>query len=68
MRIFGRGRDHTMIVSSVRVEETPLHAWIDIWNRGGKAGTLCVNKADWQHIVCRLLVCETEELEELETK
>lgn len=43
------------LVTSVRIDANPRHWWISIWNRGGKAGDLCVDAADGQAIVDRLI-------------
>lgn len=43
------------LVSSLRIEKNDRHWHIHIWNRGGKAGTICVNAADGPMFVDRLL-------------
>lgn len=43
------------LISSLRIERSPRHWYITIWNRGGKAGAICVNASDGQAIVDRLL-------------
>lgn len=47
-------RSH-LLVSSLRITETPSHWRIAVWNRGGKAGDLVVNAADGPAICDRLL-------------
>lgn len=42
-------------VSSVRVEKTPTHWHIAVWNRGGRAGELSVLAADGPAFVTALL-------------
>lgn len=45
-----------LLVSSVRIEKTPgTHDVLHIWNRGGKAGELTVNRGDGKAIMQRLL-------------
>lgn len=46
-------REH--LITSVQIEEGPGHDIVHVWNRGGKAGTLTVNKGDGFH-VARLLL------------
>lgn len=46
--------DEERVVSSVRVYLSPLHAHVRIWNRGGYAGELTVERGDWPELV-RLL-------------
>lgn len=47
------------VVTSVRVEEPGFsHDHIHIWNRGGKAGTLVVDKGDGLVIARRLFAGE----------
>jgi hypothetical protein len=43
------------LISSVRVDPNPRHWWLHIWNRGGKAGILCVNAADGEALLARLI-------------
>lgn len=43
------------LVSSVRLEEEPGHDVLHVWNQGGKAGTLTVNKGDGALIAERLI-------------
>jgi len=44
------------LISSVVIEDRgPKHAHMRIWNRGGLAGTLIVNKEDANEIKDRLL-------------
>lgn len=43
------------MISSVRVEPGPRHDHVHIWNRGGKAGILIVEKGDGNKIASKLL-------------
>ena len=43
------------LISSVRVEHGPGHDHVHVWNRGGKAGILVVNKGEGDQIAARLL-------------
>lgn len=43
------------LISSIRVYPSPSHWRLHIWNRGGKAGELCVNAADGQAVIDRLI-------------
>lgn len=44
------------IISSVQVEEGPSHDRVHVWNRGGKAGVLTVEKGDGEDIAKKLLI------------
>lgn len=44
-----------LLVSSVRVDTTPVHDHVRVWNRGGLAGTLIVKKGDGEKIKALLL-------------
>lgn len=44
-----------LVVTSVRVEESPGHDLVHVWNRGGKSGVLTVNKGDGLEFARRLL-------------
>ena len=46
-------REH--LITSVQVEEGPSHDIVHVWNRGGKSGTLAVNKGDGFWVAERLL-------------
>jgi len=46
------------LISSVRVEHGPGHDHVHVWNRGGKAGVLVVEKGDGNSIADWLLVLE----------
>jgi hypothetical protein len=48
-----------LLISSVRIEPTPGHDLVHVWNRGGKAGTLIVETGDGEQ-VARLLVPEEQ--------
>lgn len=53
------------VISSLRIEKTPAHWHIGVWNRGGKAGTLCVDADDGPEVIRRLFGSdETEEWRE----
>lgn len=43
------------LVTSVRVQTIGGHDHVTLWNRGGNAGTLIVNKGDGEEIARRLL-------------
>jgi hypothetical protein len=43
------------IITTVRVEEGLGHDRVHVWNRGGKAGELVVDKGDGHRIAHRLL-------------
>jgi hypothetical protein len=47
------------IISSVRCEKSERHWRITVWNRGGNAGTLCVNASDGPRVVDALLALGT---------
>lgn len=49
----GPTRERPMI-SSVRLDEGPGHDVVHVWNRGGKAGELTVDKGDGLRLVERL--------------
>lgn len=49
-----RGTERAL-VTSVRIDANPRHWWLGVWNRGGKAGDLCVNAADGQAVVDLLI-------------
>ena len=42
------------VVNSVRIEKNPAHWHIGVWNRGGKAGDLCVDAEDGPEVIRRL--------------
>lgn len=42
------------MISSVRLDEGPGHDVVHVWNRGGKAGELTVDKGDGLRLVERL--------------
>lgn len=42
------------VISSLRVERNSQHWHIHIWNRGVKAGTICVDAKDGTEVVRRL--------------
>ena len=42
------------LISSVRVEPGPAHDRVHVWNRGGKAGVLVVEKGDGNAVADRL--------------
>ena len=42
------------LISSIRIEMNDVHWRIHIWNKGGKAGTICVNATDGPEITKRL--------------
>lgn len=42
------------IVSSLRVEEGPAHDHVHVWNRGGKAGELVVQRGDGETLMLAL--------------
>lgn len=47
---------HKPLISSIRVNSKNDRHWhISIWNRGGRAGTICVDAADGPAIIERLL-------------
>jgi hypothetical protein len=54
-----RDHPHTvkgdLLITTVRVEESPGHDYVHVWNRGGKAGTLVVSKGDGRRIATALL-------------
>lgn len=43
------------LVSSVRIEMSPGHWHLHVYNRGGKAGVLCVNSTDGEKFLDMLL-------------
>lgn len=43
------------LVTSVRVQTTPTHDLVTVWNRGGNAGTLTVQRHDGERVAARLL-------------
>ncbi len=43
------------LVSSVRIDFGPGHDVVHVWNRGGKAGTLTVDKGDGERVAALLL-------------
>lgn len=47
--------DERPIITTVRVEEGPGHDNVHVWNRGGKAGVLVVDKGDGHRIAERLM-------------
>lgn len=47
------------IVTSVRVQTTPGHDLVTVWNRGGSAGTLTVQRHDGERVAARLLMDDT---------
>lgn len=49
------------VISSILIEESPAHWRIHVWNRGGKAGVLCVNAEDGNAVVGRLMGGESYE-------
>lgn len=54
-RVFTFAEKASDLVSSVVVDIRGAHAHISVWNRGAKAGELCVNARDWEAIASRLL-------------
>lgn len=42
------------LISSVRVEESPGHDYVHVWNRSGKSGVLTVTKGDGLLVAYRL--------------
>lgn len=44
-----------LLITTVRVEESPGHDHVHVWNRGGKSGVLTVNKGDGKSIARLLL-------------
>jgi hypothetical protein len=44
-----------ILITTVRIDEGPGHDYVHVWNRGGKAGTLTVNKGDGWAVASRLL-------------
>lgn len=44
-----------LVVSSVRVTDGPGHGRIEVWNRGGKAGELVVDRRDTERLLDMLL-------------
>lgn len=44
-----------LLITTVRIEETPGHDLVHVWNRGGKAGVLTVNKGDGRAVAKLLL-------------
>ena len=55
--IYAEGYDRAPrpVISSVRVERGPGHDLVHVWNRGGKAGTLTVDKGDGDAVARSLL-------------
>lgn len=47
--------DGKPLISSIRVQTLGGHTHIDVWNRGGKAGTLVVNAEDGDRVAELLL-------------
>jgi len=47
------------IVSTLKVEVLGNHCKIHVWNRGGKAGTLTVDRKDADHFISVLSVADT---------
>lgn len=45
----------SICITSVRVEEGPGHDRVMVWNRGGCAGELVVEKGDGHHIAQLLM-------------
>jgi hypothetical protein len=43
------------VISAIRIDANPRHWWIAVWNRGGKAGDLCVDAADGPAVVNALI-------------
>lgn len=54
-----RDEPHTvrsrLLVTTVKVGEGPGHDYVHVWNRGGKSGTLVVQKGDGEEFAYRLL-------------
>ena len=55
------------IISSLRRDErsNEVHTYLTVFNRGGNAGTLCVNTSDADVIVKRLLGADSPEVARL---
>jgi hypothetical protein len=47
--------DARAIVTSVRIDANPRHWHLQVWNRGGLAGPLCVDATDGPTILDRLI-------------
>jgi hypothetical protein len=43
------------LITSVRVQASPVHWFLTVWNRGGCAGSLTVNAEDGPAVLDRLL-------------
>ncbi len=54
MKVFTHREGRHATISSMRLEETPGHDLVHVWNHGGKAGILTVNKGDGQKLINRL--------------
>jgi hypothetical protein len=50
-----RAENYSALVSSVRVHEEGNHDVVRVWNRGGLAGELVVNKGDGEPLARRLI-------------
>lgn len=42
-------------ISALRIEKNPRHWFITVFNRGGNAGTLCIDAEDGQTVVNALI-------------
>lgn len=64
---FDEGRHVASIhlITSCQIEETPGHDIVHVWNRGGKSGTLTVNKGDGYPVAYRLLNAYADDPTEL---
>lgn len=52
------------LISTVKIDYGLKYAYLHVWNRGGKVGTLKVNKEDVREIAHRLLDMTPLEFEE----
>lgn len=48
------------LITSVRVHTTPSHDRVSVWNRGGNAGTMTVQRHDGERVAMRLLADDAE--------
>ncbi len=55
------------LISSVRVQVLGGHAHIDVWARGGKSGSLCVDAGDARELVARITATPIEAIDEFPT-
>lgn len=55
-----------LVVSSIRIDKNPRHWRITVFNRGGNAGTLCVDVEDGPTFVERLFAEDRPLIKEIE--